>query len=250
MSLFSSGSEELRIYRGEDYVINEHIVVHTPTLDEICNYGEDEYFSLIHFLAATPTDLCYQLWDLGFDYTTISDYVLFSQLISKMFPPEKTSIIFGRLDFTKFRLKAHPNNKGEIVMEYPNGSWYIDECTYEILVDYLRRVHFLEKNVAIPANESTKMVLIEDARDEALIKSRNHKHSSLLNMISAMVNSEGFKYNHNEVWNLKINVFMDSVMRIGKIKNASLLLQSGYSGFGINLKEVDQKQLNWMGGLY
>jgi len=69
-------------------------------------------------------------------------------------------------------------------------------------------------------------------------------------MISAMVNSEGFKYNHNEVWNLKINVFMDSVMRIGKIKNASLLLQSGYSGFGINLKEVDQKQLNWMGGLY
>ena len=249
MSLFSSGSEELRIYRGKDYVINEHIVVHTPTLEEICAYGEDEYFSLVHFLAATPTDLCYQLWDIGLDYTTISDYSLFSQLITKMFPVEKTAIIFGSLDLTKFILKKHPINKDDVVMEYPDGNWYMDECTYEILVDYLRKVHFFEKNVSIPANESTKMVLIEDAREVALIKSRKQKHSTLLNMISTMVNSEGFKYNHDEVWNLKINVFMDSVMRIGKIKNASLLLQSGYSGFGINLKEVDKKQLDWMGSL-
>ena len=42
---------------------------------------------------------------------------------------------------------------------------------------------------------------------------------------------------------------MDSVKRITKIKNANLLLQSGYSGFGINLKDVDKKQLNWLGEL-
>ena len=48
---------------------------------------------------------------------------------------------------------------------------------------------------------------------------------------------------------MKINAFMDSVKRIGKIKNADLLLQSGYSGFGVNLKEVSQKQLDWLGEL-
>lgn len=48
---------------------------------------------------------------------------------------------------------------------------------------------------------------------------------------------------------MKINAFMDSVKRIGKIKNAQLLLQSGYSGFGVNLKEIDNKQLDWLGEL-
>ena len=48
---------------------------------------------------------------------------------------------------------------------------------------------------------------------------------------------------------MKINAFMDSVKRIGKIKNAQLLLQSGYSGFGVNLKEINNKQLDWLGEL-
>ena len=64
-----------------------------------------------------------------------------------------------------------------------------------------------------------------------------------------MINCPGFKYNHSEVWNMKINAFLDSVKRITKIQNAELLLQSGYSGFGINLKEIPNKQLDWLGDL-
>ena len=101
----------------------------------------------------------------------------------------------------------------------------------------------------MPANNSTKMVLIEDAKDE-LERNKNKKYTSQLkNLISAMINSEGFKYNHAQVWDMKINAFMDSVKRISKIKDANLLLQSGYSGYGINLKDVDKKQLDWLGEL-
>ena len=64
-----------------------------------------------------------------------------------------------------------------------------------------------------------------------------------------MINSEGFKYNHSQVWDMKINAFMDSVKRIPKIKNAFLLLQSGYSGFGVDLKKIQNKQLDWLGEL-
>ena len=42
---------------------------------------------------------------------------------------------------------------------------------------------------------------------------------------------------------------MDSVARVSKIKNAELLLQSGYSGFGIDLKKIDRETLNYMGEL-
>ena len=48
---------------------------------------------------------------------------------------------------------------------------------------------------------------------------------------------------------MKIGAFMDAVGRISRIKNANLLLQSGYSAFGIDLKKVDNKQLDWLGGL-
>lgn len=118
-----------------------------------------------------------------------------------------------------------------------------------MMMDYLRKSHFIEKDEKVPANESTKMVLIEDARDEYEKNKGKPYHSKLKNMISSMINSEGFKYNHSQVWDMKINAFMDSVMRISKIKNAELLLQSGYSGYGINLKEIDKKQLDWLGEL-
>ena len=101
----------------------------------------------------------------------------------------------------------------------------------------------------IPANNSTKRFLIEDAIDEMNRNKNIEYHSNLKNLISAMINCEGFKYNHSQVWGMKINAFMDSVKRIGKIKNANLLLQSGYSGFGINLKEINKKQLDWLGEL-
>ena len=48
---------------------------------------------------------------------------------------------------------------------------------------------------------------------------------------------------------MKIYAFMDSVARIGKIKNAELLLQSGYSGFGIDLKKLNKEETNWLGEL-
>ena len=101
----------------------------------------------------------------------------------------------------------------------------------------------------MPMTKSAKMILIEDAREEMEANKNKEYHSTLKNLVSAMINSEGFKYNHSQVWDMKINAFMDSVKRIGKIKNAQLLLQSGYSGFGVNLKEINNKQLDWLGEL-
>ena len=98
-------------------------------------------------------------------------------------------------------------------------------------------------------NEMTKEILIEDAKEEYFLNQKKEFHSQLMNLVSAMINSPGFKYDHTTVWNMKINAFMDSVKRISKMQTANVLLQSGYSGFGINLKEVDKKQIDWLGDL-
>ena len=171
-------------------------------------------------------------------------------MLYKIFPQEKTSIIFGNLDFTKFQLMQRKDDESILLYQEINGeSVIIDEYTYNMIVDYICKVHFIERDFKVPANNSTKMVLIEDARDEQNRNKNKEYHSQLKNLISSMINSEGFKYNHAQVWNMKINAFMDSVKRIGKIKNADLLLQSGYSGFGVNLKDIDKKQLDWLGEL-
>lgn len=245
-------NDELKIYRGEDFIVSKYITIHQPSLDEICEYGERDYYSMIYQLTATPQSMKWQLWDIGIDYTEITPYKLFYNLIYKLYSQDKTSIIFGDLDFTKFQL-VEKKQDDEISIELCqliNGELVeIDEFTYNVIVDYLRSVHVIEKDEKIPGNESTKMILIEDAREEYLKNQNKEYHSHLKNMISAMINCEGFKYNHSQVWDMKINAFMDSVRRISKIKNSNLLLQSGYSGFGINLKDIDQKQLDWLGEL-
>lgn len=78
---------------------------------------------------------------------------------------------------------------------------------------------------------------------------KKEPRSVLKNLISGMINSEGFKFNYQTVWDMNIHAFLDSVERISKIKNATLLLQSGYSGFGIDLKKIKSKQLDWLGEL-
>lgn len=243
-------NDELKIYRGEDFVVSDHIVVHQPTLNEICDYGERDYYSMIYQLTSTPQSMKSQLWDIGIDYTEITSYQLFYNLLYKIYPQEQTSIIFGDLDLTKFQLMQRQDDKSIVLCQYMDDDLVIiDEFTYNMIVDYLRDVHNIEKDERMPANESTKMILIEDDRDAIEINQRKEYHSQLKNLISSMINCEGFKYNHSQVWDMKINAFMDSVKRITKIKNANLLLQSGYSGFGINLKDVDKKQLNWLGEL-
>ncbi len=279
-------NDELKIYRGEDFVVSEHIKIHQPSLSEICEYGEQEYYSMIYYLTATPQTLKVQLWDMEprIDYTKITPYELFCNMLYKLFTKDKTSIIFGDLDLTKFQMMQRKDNgdillyqriekssdntsnndilskiitkiknilrinkNEESIVEYDEV--IIDEFTYNLIIDYLRKVHNVYKDEKIPANETTKIILIEDDREEMQRNKNKEYHSQLKNLISAMINCEGFKYNHSQVWDMRINAFMDSVKRISKIKNSNLLLQSGYSGFGINLKDIDKKQLDWMGEL-
>ncbi len=243
-------NDELKIYRGQDYIVSDHIVIHQATLEEICQYGEQDYYSMVYQLTATPQSMKYQLWKMGVDYTSITPFELFYSTLCKLYPQKKTSILFGNLDLNRFQIMQHKEN-GSVFLyqDIENQPVIIDESTYDRMMNYICQVHMIQRDNKLPANESTKMILIEDARDEYERNKNKEYHSQLKNMISAMVNCEGFKYNHSEVWNMKINAFMDSVRRVSKIKNANLLLQSGYSGFGINLKEISNKQLDWLGEL-
>lgn len=203
---------------------------------------------MVYSLTSTPADLKWQLHEIGIDYAKIGEFELFYRVLTKGYSLEKTSIIFGTLDFTKFELCMNRENDS-IVLYDPADGIVIDEYTYVLITEILRKIHGLHKNMQLPGNESTKQILLEDAREEYLLNKTKESHSQLKNLISAMINCEGFKYSHRTIWDMKIYAFMDSVKRVSKIKNAQLLLQSGYSGFGVSLKELDNKQIDWLGEL-
>lgn len=239
--------DELELYRGKDIVIADGIVIHQPSLDEICSYGEQAYWSMIHTLTAVGADLKFQLFDIGIDYTQISDYELFCTVLRNEFSQKQTAILFGSLDLPG--LQPGFRSLDGLILYDPEKGIILDEYTYLVMVNTLRAIHGLKRNSQLPANEATKQILIEDAREEFARSKTKEYQSQLKNLISAMINSAGFKYSHSEVWNMKIHVFLDCVKRISKIKQTELLLQSGYSGFGINLGKIPAKQLDWLGRL-
>lgn len=48
--------DDLKLYIGDDYVINDHIRVLQPTIRQIAEFGEKEFFSVVHTVTAIPSD--------------------------------------------------------------------------------------------------------------------------------------------------------------------------------------------------
>lgn len=48
--------DELALYFGDPFVINDKISVLQPTVGQIAEYGERKYFSVVHTLTSIPSD--------------------------------------------------------------------------------------------------------------------------------------------------------------------------------------------------
>lgn len=129
--------DQLQLYFGDDYVINDKLKIKQPTIGEIVDFGEAQYFSVVHTITAIPSDMKSQLWDLGLDWTELDDFELFIMLAPTL-STDKTRLLFGDLDFTK--LKPYRNREnGDIVLADLESGVKIDKLVYLRIVNYLRR---------------------------------------------------------------------------------------------------------------
>ena len=77
--------DDLKLYIGDDYVINDNIKVLQPTIRQIAEFGERDFFSVVHTVTAIPSDMKSQLWDMGLDWTEVDDFELFVMLVNYSF---------------------------------------------------------------------------------------------------------------------------------------------------------------------
>lgn len=233
--------DQLQLYFGDPYVINEHITIKQPSIGQIMQYGEKKYYSMVHTITAIPSDMKSQLADMGFDYEQLEDFQLFQMLIPTL-SQESTSILFGDIDFTKLKPYRNPQNDLIVLADRETGL-VIDQLIYERIVNYLRSVHGLKKKVERAKNAMTKRILIEeDRRNIALNKNKPYK-SFLTPLVSAVKVRMG--YTKEYVRNMGIYEFTDDIARLQIINNADALLRGIYGGM-IDTKKIDKKELNWM----
>ena len=268
--------DELKIYRGSDIPITDKIVVIQPTLDQIIEFGEKRYFQTVHCLTGVGADFKWQLWDyFNIDYTTIDDFELFKKMIwgslssKKYIYKELTenrekyaeqlkniseeeladmlvnplSLILKDIDLADFE-EYQSDKCPETILYDKEHDITIDRFVYTRIVDAVRKIHGFKRNNQMPANDITKMFLIDDAREEAMAAANKEYKSVLQPLISALVCKTG-QLGNDSIWNTKIFMFFDSIKRINKIQDATLLLQGAYSGFA-SLKGINKDRLDWM----
>lgn len=234
--------DPLKLYLGEDYVINDRIVIHQPKIGEVIGFGEKEFFALIHTITAIPSDMKSRLWDSGINWMEIKDYELF-QILAPSLQPEDTRLIFG--DDVDFRgLRPHKNTQNDtIVMFDPDTGLLIDELIYIRIVNYLRLMCGIKPKVEKAFNKTTRDVMIQIDRDDIAFQKTQPYKSFLFPLISAVKVRTGYtlEYIKNEGY----VEFMNDVKRLQLIVESDHLMNGVYSGM-LDTKKIDLKKYDWM----
>lgn len=233
------------IFRAKsDIKITDKIVYHLPTVDEVYEFGFEKYMANVSLLTSVGMDLPLVLDELGEDFTKIDDFFLFCKYLIPSSDYDVTSLLFPNCSFSNTHFMLGENDECLALVSADQEILMTREI-YEAVVQCLRASHMKKRNDIVLIGQSAKEAYLEDAWMDSMIKEdTNDDVPSLEDLLSTMVNDPGFLYNQTTVFDMKFVHFLDAVYRSNHVQNANLLLSSGYSGFGVDLKKINKKELN------
>jgi len=233
--------DDLQLALGAPYVLNKHITIKQPKIDNIMRFGEERYFRALAVVTSIPSDSISMLADLGIDWEKISDFEYF-MLAQNTMGDEECNFFFDGVRFSEYR-PALNDNGDRVLKNVLNGS-IIDPYVYNEIATFIRKVHGIKPKIIKAGNALTKKKLIEiDRLDRNAAK--NDNKSQLYPLISSLVNSAGFKYNWSSVGELTYYQLVDSLRRVSTIKHADALTNGAYCGM-VNMKKIPKEEFNWM----
>ena len=211
-------------------------------MGEIAQFGESEYLSLVSAITSEPFDMPYYLDQMGIDFEQIKPFELFCILVSQI--PQSTSrLLFGDLDFTKFRVVTKDN---EIVMVNNQGI-IIDSLTRERIADNVRRMHCLPKNILTSCeNKFTHDLMIRQQKKEIDRSQRKKELFGDSSQYASLISSLACEWHdYDKVFDLRVGQFFDAIIRMGYRQNANNLYRGLYAGT-VSFKDIHKSDLDWM----
>jgi hypothetical protein len=161
-------------------VVNKYITITIPKIGEVVKFGERQYYSMVQTISAIPSEMKSQLWDMGLDWTQITDFQLFMMLAPTL-PKDKTSILFGDLDFQALRPFENKEND-TVFLGDPKTGVVIDELAFGKLHAYLCSAHNLTKKVEKAANEYAPSIIANNKNIVALTLAHDTLKDNLSNI--------------------------------------------------------------------
>lgn len=238
--------DELKMmyYQGCPYEVNEKIKMISPTVGDIIEFGDSRYYSAVFSLTCIPSDLISTLWDMGIDWETFDDFELFI-MMTRNLSKEDTSLIFEDINLKAMKISVNNETEDLCLVDEETGQ-VIDRLAYMKIVEYLRKYHNITPKVKRARDKGTKRILITlDREDKAKAMKEAEGKSRLKPMISAMMRYPGFKYKSNELKELTMYEFMDTVRGSAVYISSTALLQGSYSGF-CDTSKIEKEAFDWM----
>lgn len=233
--------DPLKLYFGDPYMVNQYITIYQPTIGDIIEYGEREYYSMIQTITAIPSEMKSILWDAGLDWTQVEDFQLFLML-AKSLSQEQTQIILGDIDLQRMQPRENLQN-GKPVLYDPITGAIIDELAYKTMSAYLCKLHNLTKKVEKAGNKYTKQVLIDEDRQKREYSATRPYKSFLMPLVSAIKVRQA--YTRDYIRNMGLYEFFDDVNRSQILVNTDALLSGAYSGM-MDTSKIKKSQFDWM----
>ena len=240
----------LQVYFGDDYVVNDRIVIHQPTIQNFIDCGEENIYGVITPFISNTTGCRVQLWDMGVDWNKISNQELFALMIRNI-DYEYSKIIFGDINFSTFNLYEKKLEDGTIVptLYSPVVNLEIDEDTMNKMCKYIQHAFYaFPPEEEFTSSKTLKQELINNDKQKILLQKKEQKDKgkqNLLSMISFCLNHPGFKYKKNELREVCIAEFMDSVQRLQIYESTRALYSGMYSGF-VDMSKINRGEFNFM----
>lgn len=251
--------DQLKMYFGEPFDVGNGITILQPTVGEILEIGEENFYGVLYTFISNPTTYRLQLWDMGIDWNKITQFELFMMLY-RTIDTNVSRLLFKDVDFAGFDLYSKmikvtnddgvEEDKKVPVLFNKEQNIEISEDDFTLISEYLQVMFNIFPKVERAKGRSTKESIIEEDRLNLQFKQKQGEdnESGLLALVSSCVNHPGFKYKLQELRDVGICQFMDSVQRLQVYEASTALMAGIYSGF-VDSSKIKAEDYNWMKSL-
>lgn len=241
--------DPLKMYFREDYFVNGIRIVE-PTIGDILNMGESKFYSGLRPFLYNSTSIRVILWDLPerIDWCKVKDIEVFNMLKSvAKFDFSAIQLLFPDYRIERMKLIQYQESDSDEIrfcLYDEENDFLLKEVEYMEIAEYIRTLLNFHPKVEKAKGKTAKQWMIDEDKMN-MAQQQNEETSNLLPLISACINHPGFKYKLQELRNVGIYEFMDSVQRLQIYESTHALLSGSYSGF-CDLKGVPKDQFNFM----